>query len=160
MCIEPSTQTVYFIKLPKAWFSNHRDISAADIRQWPKKMEHRSTLKYKRYYSRILKNGPLVFENVGTYNVIRTFLLFLYLRPVFFFYQKSQNFNTDLLILKYHLKTKLINFMNFKFWILKKKIECGRMFLFIRCLYNAYRMDISRNGVNQIKYKHWKNYQC
>lgn len=43
--------------------------------------------------------------------------------------------------------------MNLKFLILKKKIECGRMFLFIRCLYNAYRMDISRNCVNQIKYK-------
>lgn len=96
----------------------------------------------------------LYFLKMLARNVIRTFLLFLYLRPVFFFYQKSQNFNTELLILKYHLKLKLINFMNFKFLILKKKIECGRMFLFIRCLYNAYRMDISRNGVNQIKYKH------
>lgn len=87
-------------------------------------------------------------------NVIRTFLLFLYLRPVFFFLPEKSEFYVELWILKYHLKTKLINFMNFKFLILKKKIECGRMFLFIRCLYNAYRMDISRNGVNQIKYKH------
>lgn len=87
------------------------------------------------------------------------FIIFVF-TPSIFFYQKSQNFNTELLILKYHLKTKWINFMNLKFLILKKKIECGRMFLFIRCLYNAYRMDISRNCVNQIKYKHWKNYQC
>lgn len=85
---------------------------------------------------------------------VRTCLIYLVFTPSIFFYQKSQNFNTELLILKYHLKTKLINFMNFKFLILKKKIECGRMFLFIRCLYNAYRMDISRNCVNQIKYKH------
>lgn len=62
MCIEPSTQNVYFIKLPKAWFSNHRAISAADIRQWQKK----NGAQYKRYYLRILKNGPLIFENVGT----------------------------------------------------------------------------------------------
>lgn len=149
MCIEPSTQNVYFIKLPKPG-----SLITEPFQQLILDNDNKNGAQYKRYYLRTLKNGPLVFENVGTYNVIRTFLLFLYLRPVFFFYQKSQNFNTDLLILKYHLKTKLINFMNFKFLILKKKIECGRMFLFIRCLYNAYRMDISRNGVNQIKYKH------
>lgn len=58
------------------------------------------------------------------------FIIFVF-TPSIFFNQKSQNFNTELLILKYHLKTKLINFMNFKFLILKKEIECGRICFYL-----------------------------